>query len=92
MEKHTPKTYKQVGKVTHYYDRIGVAVVELSDTLKVGDTIHFFRGGEDLFSQPVHSMQIEHNMVQEAGAGETVGLKVDHEVKNSTEVYKVTKE
>lgn len=81
---------QKVGKVTHYYDKIGVAVVELSDSLKVGDRIKFVRGGEELFEQPVESLQLEHEAVQEAKAGQEVGLKVLQEVKDAAEVYKVS--
>lgn len=79
----------KVGKVTHYYDKISVAVVELDGTLSVGNKIKFTRGGEDLFEQTVESIQIEHEKKDSAGKGEVVGLKVDQEVKEGAEVYKV---
>lgn len=79
----------KVGKVTHYYDKIGVAVVELSESLSVGDKIKFVRGGEDLFEQEVSSIQMEHEKVQDAKSGQAVGLKVDQEVKDGAEVYKI---
>ena len=53
----------KIGKVTHYYDKIGVAIVELDSDLGVGDIIKFTRGGEDLFDQEVKSIQIEHQQV-----------------------------
>lgn len=79
----------KVGKVTHYYDKIGVAVVELSENLSVGDKIKFVRGGEDLFEQEVSSIQMEHEKTQNAKSGQAVGLKVDQEVKDGAEVYKI---
>lgn len=79
----------KVGKVSHYYDKLGVAVLDLSDNLKVGDKIKFVRGGEDLFSQEVSSIQSEHKSIDRATAGESVGLKVDQEVKDGAEVFKV---
>lgn len=79
----------KVGKVTHFYDKIGVAVVDLEVDLAVGDTIKFVRGGEDLFEQQVSSIQIEHEKVETAKAGQTVGLKTDQEVKDGAEVYKI---
>lgn len=79
----------KVGKVTHYYDKIGVAVVELDGTISVGDAIKFTRGGEDLFEQNVESIQVEHEKKDSAGKGEVVGLKVNQEVKEGAEVYKV---
>lgn len=79
----------KVGKVTHYYDKIGVIVVELSGDLSVGDRIKFARGGEDLFEQEVASMQIEHEEIKTAKSGQTVGLKVEQEVKEGAEVFKI---
>lgn len=79
----------KVGKVTHFYDKIGVAIVELDGTLSVGDKVKFARGGEDLFEQVVGSIQIEHEKKDSAGKGDVVGLKVDSEVKEGAEVYKV---
>lgn len=80
----------KIGRVTHFYDKIGVAVVELTDSLSVGDKIKFTRGGEDLFEQEVSSMQIEHERVESAKAGQTIGLKVEGDVKDAAEVYKVS--
>lgn len=80
----------KVGHVTHYYDKIGVAVLSLSDNLKVGDKIRFVRGGEDLFEQDVQSLQVEHNAVDEASAGNEIGLKTIQEVKDGAEVYKIS--
>jgi putative protease len=79
----------KVGKVIHYYDKIGVAIVELDGTLSVGDRIKFVRGGEDLFEQAVDSIQIEHSKVDSANKGDVVGLKADEAVKESTEVFKL---
>jgi translation initiation factor IF-2 len=80
----------KVGKITHYYDKIGVAVLELSGNLATGDRIKFVRGGEDLFEQTVESMQVEHEKIDSAKKGQVVGLKVDQEVKEGAEVYKVS--
>jgi putative protease len=79
---------KLVGKVTHYYGKIGVAVVELSDTLKQGDKISI-EGRVTNFQQTVDSMEIEHKKVQEAGAGDSIGLKVLERVREGDLVYKI---
>ncbi len=76
---------KLVGKVVHYYGHIGVAVVELSGALKAGDRIAF--EGREAFEQQVASMQVEHKPVQEAKAGESVGLKTDQAVHEGDSVY-----
>lgn len=79
----------KIGTATHYYDKIGVAIVELEDKLSIGDKVKFVRQGEDLFEQTVESMEYEHKRVDSAKKGESIGLKVDQEVKEGTEVYRV---
>lgn len=79
----------KVGKITHYYDKIGVAIIELDTDLSVGEKIKFVRGGEDLFEQEVGSMQIEHKQIDSAKKGDVIGLKAEQEVKEGAEVYKV---
>ena len=70
---------KQIGTVTHYYDRIGVAIVDLTGSLKVGDTIQI--SGSTEFTQSVDSLQREHLQLDQAEKGDTVGLKVNQPVK-----------
>lgn len=78
----------KLGKVTHYYDKLGVAVVELSGALSVGDTIKISgHGGE--FTQKVESIQVEHESVEKAKKGDLVGLKVEQKIKEGGEVFKV---
>lgn len=78
----------KVGKVTHYYDNLGVAIVELEATLKVGDKVKFEGHGAD-FEQNVDSLQIEHKQVEKASKGEVIGLKTAQKVKEGTEVEKI---
>lgn len=78
-----------IGKVTHYYDKVGVAVVDLQlGTLKVGQQIKFKRGEEE-FTQTVESLQVEHQSVLEVKAGDSFGLKVNQPTKPGTLVYPV---
>lgn len=78
---------KPVGKVVHYYDKLGVAIVDLdSGGLKVGDEVKFKRG-EDEFSQKVESLQVEHQAVDAVKKGDSFGLKVDKPTKPGTSVY-----
>jgi putative protease len=79
---------KEVGRITHYYGNISVGIVELSDNLKVGDTIHI-KGHTSDFNQTVDSMQIEHKNVSEAKAGDLVGIKVIQKVHPHDKVYKI---
>lgn len=92
-EKESPATAperqeKLIGKFTHYYGNISVGVIELSDTLSVGDTIHI-KGSTTDFEQKVESMQIEHESVEKAEAGQAIGLKVIEKVRESDQVYKI---
>ena len=75
-----------VGKVAHYYDKIGVAVIKLSKPLKVGDNVKFVHG-ENEFKQSIESMQLEHVQVESGKKGQEVAVKVDKETKSGTQVY-----
>lgn len=79
---------KEVGKVIHYFTRIGVAVVDLTDTLSVGDKI-LIRGSTTNFEQTVESMQIEHKNVETAYSGQKIGLKVNQRVREGDTIYKI---
>lgn len=80
---------EEVGKVTHYFTKIGVAVIELSGDLKVGDKIKI-KGATSDFEQDVKSMQIEHEEVPEAKAGQAIGMKVKDHAREHDVVYKVS--
>ncbi len=82
------KKETQIGKVAHYFPKINVGVIELTDTLKVGETIHL-KGNTTDFEQVVESMQIEHKNVGEVKAGESVGLKVNEPAKEGDVVYRI---
>lgn len=80
---------KRIGTVTHYYTRLGVAVLDLSDEIHLGDDIHIKGRITDLVME-VRSLEIEHAKVESAGPGMEVALKVDDYVRESDEIYKVT--
>ena len=77
----------EVGKITHFFSKISVAVIELKASLKVGDTI-VVKGPTTDFEQLVDSMQIEHENVAQAEAGQSIGLKVVQRVRETDIVYK----
>jgi len=80
----------KVGKITHYFNKIGVAIVEIEDSfIEVGDTIKII-GHDREFEQPVESIQVEHKPVNRAERGDVVGLKVSQTVKEGDEIYKIT--
>jgi translation elongation factor EF-1alpha len=77
----------RVGKVTHYYERISVAVLVLTGELKVGETIHIHGHITD-FNQPVGSMEVEHQKIQSAGPGTDVALMVIEPVREGDIIFK----
>jgi len=81
---------QKIGSVTHYFGKIGVAALKITDgELKVGDTIHI-KGHTSDFTQTVDSMQVEHGSVDVARAGDEVGMKTAEYVREHDAVYKVT--
>jgi len=78
-----------IGKVQHFYSKISVAVLEPSDTLKVGDTIRIIGDDGIDFTQPVESMEIEHKQIKEAKPGDLIGLKVNQRVHRGCCVHKL---
>lgn len=81
---------KLVGKVTHYFGKIGVAVIKLhKGGLKVGDKIHI-KGAHDDFEQTVSSMQIDHKPVDSGKKGDEVAIKVDTKAHDNDEVFVIT--
>ena len=87
-----PKDEKKeelIGKITHYFAKIEVGIVEITKgSLSVGETIHV-KGTSTDFEQGVDSMQVEHEQVEKAKKGDVIGLKVKDKVKEGDEVYKV---
>jgi putative protease len=82
---------QHIGRVTHFYNRICVAVLELSNELKVGDTIRI-RGRATDFNQEVKSLEIEHKKVESVGPGAEVALAVLKRVRRGDAIYKVIEE
>jgi len=88
MPEKNSKEGKLIGRISHYFGHLGVAVIELTDKLKSGDTIRI-EGGETDFTQTVDSMEVEHEKIKEAKKGDSVGLKVEQKVREDYRVYKV---
>jgi len=83
---------QKIGRVTHYWAKIGVAGIDITaGEIHVGDTIRF-KGHTTDFTQRLDSMQVEHDAVTVARAGDSVGLKVADHVRDHDEVYKVTED
>ncbi len=79
---------KFIGKITHFFSKIGVAVIELSDDIRVGDRIRI-EGATTSFEQVVESMEIENEKVELATGGQSIGLKVKDRVRIHDSVYKI---
>jgi len=88
MAEEVIKEEELIGKISHYFSKIGVAIMELSDALKAGDTIRII-GGETDFEQAVDSMEVDHQKVKQAKTGDSVGLKVSQKVREGYKIYKL---
>lgn len=77
-----------LGKVVHYFDRIGVAVIALQAPLRVGDQVHFLGRSTD-FDQTIDSLQVEHQPVIEGAAGSEVAARVRQRVRSGDSVYRL---
>ncbi len=83
---------QEVGRITHYFSKINVGVLELSKgELHVGDTIHI-KGHTSDFYQKMESMQVDNNPVDSAKPGEPVGIKVESPVRENDIIFKVTED
>ena len=81
----------EIGHVTHYFNKINVAVMTIKDELKIGETIHILGHTTD-FMQKVTSMQIEHKNVGSVKPGDDFAMKVIEPVREHDVVYKVVEE
>ncbi len=79
----------RIGRVTHFYNHLCVAVLSLTGELKVGDVVHFCGHTTD-FVQKIKSMEIEHSPVNTVGAGPEVALKVVQPVRKGDAIFMVS--
>lgn len=78
----------QVGKVTHYFPKIGVAIIEVTDgSIKIGDEIHI-KGKTTDFRQRIISIEIDYEKIEIAEPGRTIGIRVDEIARKQDLVYK----
>jgi translation elongation factor EF-Tu-like GTPase len=78
----------EIGRVNDYFAKIGVAGIDLTSTLKVGERIRIKGHTTDL-EEVVESIQVEHESVEEAKAGDKIGVKVTDRVRGGDHVYRV---
>jgi putative protease len=79
---------KEIGKVTHYFSKIRVAGIELSDELAVGDTI-LIKGATTHFQQKVESIQLEHEDIEKGEPGQLIGIAIQEKARPGDKVYKM---
>ena len=83
---------ERIGRVTHYFSKVGVAVIALEKgTLKVGDSIHISGHTSD-FIQKIDSIEIDNEKVPEVKPGDSFGIKIDEKVRENDDVHKVTED
>lgn len=80
---------QEIGRVMDYFAKIGVAGIDLTGKLRVGDKIRI-RGHTTDLEQTVESIQIEHEQVEEAGPGDKIGIKVGDRCRNGDLVYRLS--
>ena len=83
--------WKEVGKVIHYFNRLQVAGVRLTDRLQVGDHIYILGHTSD-FEQDVASMQLDHQPIEVGKKGQEIGLLVVERARRGDTVYKAEEE
>lgn len=84
-----PKEGKLIGEVTHFFGKIGVAVIKLKGPLKEGDKIKIIGGEDTDFEQEVKSMEMEHEKIKTAKAKQSIGMKIKEKVREGYQVYKL---
>jgi putative protease len=83
------KEGKLIGKVTHYFDKIKVAIIELEGPLSIGDNIRIIGGESTDFDQIVESMEIDHKKIKKAKKGDPIGVEAKEKVREGYKVYKI---
>jgi putative protease len=80
--------YEKIGRITHFFPKIEVAIIELTTTVKNGENI-VVRGSTTDIEQTIESMEVNHNKISTAAAGQLVGLKVLGQAKENDIVYRI---
>ncbi len=83
------KEGKKIGKVVHYFNDIGVAILKLSGSLAVGEKIRVVGGEDTDFTEQVKSMEFNHKKIKRAKKGQEVGVKVSKRAREGYIVYKL---
>ena len=79
---------QEVGRVSHFFGKVSVAIIEVTDTISVGDQI-LIKGPTTDIEQTVDSMEIDHVKVKQAESCQSIGMKVKGRVREKDTVYKI---
>ncbi len=79
----------EIGTVSDFFAKPVVAGIQLTAPLKVGDKVHI-KGHTTDMQLIVESMQINNQNVNDAKAGDAVGVKLPDRVRRGDTVWKVT--
>ena len=79
---------EEVGKISHFFGKISVGIIEVTGNIRVGDKIKI-KGATTDFEQNIESMQIDHKDVKEAKPGDSIGVKLIEPVRQNDKVYKI---
>ena len=85
----TVQKEKKIGKITHYFDKVRVIVVKLSDELKIGDTIRIVGGENTDFKQKIVSMEIDGEKIKKAKKGKVIGIKIKERAREGYKIFKL---
>ena len=82
------KVEEEIGIIANYFSKINVAIVDLTAPLSIGEKI-LIKGSTTNFEQTIDSMQIEHQNIEKAESGQSIGLKVADKVRKGDKLYKI---
>jgi putative protease len=86
----TASVPERIGVISHYYGHANAGIIEIeAGELRVGDTLHF-RGHTTDFYQRVERIEVDHQPVESAVAGQVVGVQVSQRVREGDEVSRVS--
>jgi len=85
------QTKRFIGKVTHYYSKIGVAEIKINaEDLALGEEILVVGKRTPLIHKKIESMEINNEKIERAEKGQEVGIKLPL-CRTNDEVYKIIK-
>ena len=79
----------EVGRIVKFFTKPSVAAIEVTGgSIKPGDVLKF-KGHTTDFTDEVGRIEVDNQEVEEAKAGDLIGIKVKDRVRENDKVYKV---